>query len=630
MFPVQNSLAHDLKLLFSRYLLLVGLCFFISIFLTPLIWLEGSFFNHTILELACVFIAFFGFGIMWLTYDRHPTANHFIGYGLLAAALCDIIHTYTFPNAHIYLEQRGNFDLTFWYWLLGKYLLTLSLLLGTVNKQLKITRWRGVITSTILSSLLIYIVYLTRNMAPPLLTEQGSTIQRILLFFILVVLLLVLLFRLRSKLNDQDIPMYRYSYFAALLALSGELCLTYSDIRSLYAATGLIQKFFSYYYLCKGIIYSGIIQPFNHLEEKQDSYSQILEHIPLGIIKFNKNLVITFANKIALELLGCEPNDILGLNHIQAADLFSHDVQLNYRGKNYKPLESFWPSGNCTVEIINLQGSLIKVSLIPYKFNEGYISVINDVRVEQEIDSLQEKQQLQQNKRLILLGQMAAGIVHEIRNPLTAVKGFSQIISHLSKDEKIKECSRLIDQETDSLNRVLTDFLRFSRPRNPIMKETELNQLVSSLEMLIESNAFLKKVNIFFDYTKEDTRVLVDSEQIKQVVLNLVQNSIDATGDVPNAWITITTGSNKNINEVYISVSDNGVGMTAEDIMKVGSPFYTTKDKGTGLGLNMCFQIINEHGGNINIESKPNKGTTVTIYLPRPVRTCQKAVNISA
>lgn len=240
----------------------------------------------------------------------------------------------------------------------------------------------------------------------------------------------------------------------------------------------------------------------------------------------------------------------------------------------------------------------------------GSIIVASDLTLFKE-----EQRRLHQQEKLASLGQMAAGIVHEIKNPLTSIKGFSQLCTAKARDDQLKEYVRMIEHAADQANRIVSDFLSFARPAPSYLKECSLNEIIKSMRCILEGLT-AKKVAIKYILSREDYKIRADVNQLKQVVLNIVKNAIEAMEQTPHPELTIETGLNKTRKQVFLRITDNGVGMSKEDQLKVGTPFYTTKDNGTGLGLSICYQIIKAHNGNIDIKSRPDKGTSVTIPFP--------------
>ena len=241
----------------------------------------------------------------------------------------------------------------------------------------------------------------------------------------------------------------------------------------------------------------------------------------------------------------------------------------------------------------------------------GYISVTPDIT-----DVKNEHERIQQQEKLALIGQMAAGLVHEIKNPLASIKGFTQLVKHKSRNEKILEYSAVIENAAEDINRIVSDFLMFSKPLPVKLQNVSVNMMVSSLELIIAGNAFKNSVVTSFSYCRNEKCVTVDERQIKQVVLNIAENALHALNGVERPVLHISTSYDESNDKMQISIRDNGIGMSAEQLGKVGTPFYTTKEKGTGLGMSICNYIINEHGGEIAVESKLYGGTTFIIKLP--------------
>lgn len=241
----------------------------------------------------------------------------------------------------------------------------------------------------------------------------------------------------------------------------------------------------------------------------------------------------------------------------------------------------------------------------------GYIYISLDVTLMKK-----EQERLKQQEKLIILGQMASGIVHEIRNPLTAILGFSQIIMLKSQDKNITDYAQFIEKEVKDVNKVVSDFLAFARPRPPLFHQVKIKSIIESLLLMVESYSFAKGIKLKLTFHDEDNLVKVDMNQLKQVLLNIFKNAIEAVEGVKKPIINVATYYETLTDEMCIAITDNGSGITAEQKVKIGTPFYTTKDKGTGLGLSICYQIIKEHRGRIEIESQPNKGATFKIFLP--------------
>lgn len=241
----------------------------------------------------------------------------------------------------------------------------------------------------------------------------------------------------------------------------------------------------------------------------------------------------------------------------------------------------------------------------------GVIGVCSDITALKE-----EQRKLQIQEKLALIGQMGASIVHETKNLLATIKGCCQIIYLKTDDLSIKKYLWKIDSATNEVNKVVTDFLALSRPRNTILEEISLNNLVHSIRYMLENSSLVKGIKVHIHLAKDERLVLCDEGQIKQVILNMAKNAMEAMTESKQPTLTVTTIFDSAADEMLIRISDNGKGIPEENKSKIGTPFFSTKENGTGLGLNVCYQILEEHEGRIEMESAPGKGTTFSVFLP--------------
>lgn len=237
-------------------------------------------------------------------------------------------------------------------------------------------------------------------------------------------------------------------------------------------------------------------------------------------------------------------------------------------------------------------------------------------------DELQKTfQQLLQAEKLSSLGELSAGIVHEVRNPLGAIKGAVEIIEdELAEDSPRREFAVLAKKEVERLDRLVGEFLRFARPATLSVKSTDLNEVVESVAGLVANQAARQSVVIEKNLQKSLPDVLADGEQIKQVLLNLAINSLQAMSDKNDGRLVLRTFADEEF--CVIEVEDNGSGIVEKNLPKIFDPFFTTKEKGVGLGLSVAHKIITQHGGRLLARNDKEK-TYFSIYLPAasvPVR----------
>lgn len=224
-------------------------------------------------------------------------------------------------------------------------------------------------------------------------------------------------------------------------------------------------------------------------------------------------------------------------------------------------------------------------------------------------------EQMQRADRLAAIGEVAAGIAHEIRNPLTAIKGFIQLFEEeLPEDDPKLVYTLIINREVDRMNKIISELLYYARPSEPQQVLVNINDVLESALFLVNFKTIKPKIKVTKNYNQSLPLISVDEEQIKQVFLNLIINStqaIDTAGE-----IKLETDITADEKYVVAVVSDTGKGIAQSNLKKLFDPFFTTREKGTGLGLAVVHKIIELHEGQIEVESQVGQGTTFRLYLP--------------
>ncbi|TLS38964.1 PAS domain-containing protein [Pseudalkalibacillus caeni] len=221
------------------------------------------------------------------------------------------------------------------------------------------------------------------------------------------------------------------------------------------------------------------------------------------------------------------------------------------------------------------------------------------------------EEHLLNSEKLSLVGQLAAGVAHEVRNPLTSIRGFLQLLqSGVESNPKYYE---IMLKELDRIEFIVGEFLSLAKPQTPTIKEEDLINLIKQVMALLSTQSSLHNVQFVEKFELESITVSCDANQIKQVLINVLKNAIDAMPG--GGTITITAGQQAD-GKVLLRFADQGCGIKKERLKKIGQPFYSTKEKGTGLGLMICQKIIEGHHGDLRIDSTYGKGTVVTVILP--------------
>jgi signal transduction histidine kinase len=223
------------------------------------------------------------------------------------------------------------------------------------------------------------------------------------------------------------------------------------------------------------------------------------------------------------------------------------------------------------------------------------------------------EEQLRRAEKLSTLGEMAAVLAHEIRNPLGSIRGTAEILKDDYRPGDPKhEFIEIQIRETERLNRVVEDFLRMARPQPSEMTSCSLVEELETVVTLVSRDALKRGVSILFDPFTGESGIHANGEKLRQAFLNIVINALQATPSGGNVTIAI----NRIESGLEISFIDSGSGIDADSLSKIFDPFFTTKPDGTGLGLAITKKIIESHGGVLTVESEAGKGTIVSVRLP--------------
>lgn len=225
--------------------------------------------------------------------------------------------------------------------------------------------------------------------------------------------------------------------------------------------------------------------------------------------------------------------------------------------------------------------------------------------------------------RLALLGQLAAGAAHEIRNPLTAIRSTIQYLGKGMHDPDKLEMVNELMEEVDRINKIVQGLLSFSKPSELEMTRVDMEQLLRQTLVLLNNAIAREQIDIIFDIHVENTVVTADVSQLKQVFLNVILNAVEAMENSEDKRLTLGIEAGRSLDYqsryLLISITDTGKGIEPGDVENIYNPFYTTKKDGTGLGLPISYGIINRHGGEMDINSQSGKGATVVIKLPQTI-----------
>ncbi|MDI3256726.1 MAG: ATP-binding protein [Kyrpidia sp.] len=327
-----------------------------------------------------------------------------------------------------------------------------------------------------------------------------------------------------------------------------------------------------------------------------------------GLILVNSDLHIRAVNRTAVGMLGLEPEQAIGRAIHEA---------IPELGVVLRPVAHKLTTENLRNMLFDVEiDGQIKHCLLDTRVVDGY-GGSDDRKILLFLTDIGERfdSQIQRQEKLATVGKIAAGIAHEIRNPLTSIRGFLQIMRQnfiRLRMEKEFQYTEVMLAEIDRVNELVGELLLLSKPRDMKLEPVEVEELITGLAPLISSETILHDIE-FHLCIKPVPKVLADSEMLKQVVVNLVKNAVEAMEH--GGTLTICTRVVQDEDLVQIDVQDTGPGIPNYVMDRIFDAFFTTKENGTGLGLPICQRIISDLGGTIRVSSK-GYGTTFTVLLP--------------
>lgn len=339
--------------------------------------------------------------------------------------------------------------------------------------------------------------------------------------------------------------------------------------------------------------------------------SEMIANLPEGILLTDNEFRVHYINQIASVMLGIDSNSVIGRN---VKDVLPADIHLLGTSVNKDEMRV-----EKETEIKLQNGSVIPASVVATDVIAEDGTFVGLMYILKNLTQLKQLQlEIQRKEKLAVIGNLAAGVAHEVRNPLSSIKGYATYFRGLfPEDSENREAANVLVAETERLNRVITELLEISRPSDIKPKETDIRSIFNTTLRLVQADSTADQ-NVEISLTVEDTLsgIYVDPDRFVQVLMNIFLNSIQA---MPNGGILHTHVSLVG-NQIVIKITDTGLGMIEETVQQIFNPYYTTKKTGTGLGLAIVQKIVEAHDGRISVVSERGKGTSVTITLPNTKR----------
>jgi PAS domain S-box-containing protein len=359
------------------------------------------------------------------------------------------------------------------------------------------------------------------------------------------------------------------------------------------------------------------------LKETKEFFENVIQSSASAIAAADGTGKILFLNKAAEDLFGYAMEEVLARMSVEqiyppgkAREIMKmlRDEKIGGKGKLH----------STKITIVNASGEEIPVEFtgaIIYEDDKevATMGIYNDLRERLVVEKkLKEAQaQIAQAEKMASLGQLAAGVAHEINNPLTGILLYANLVlERLKEDDPYREDLEYILEDTNRCKEIVKNLLAYSRQTNPTKEIFQLNSLVDQSLNLIRDQRLFMNIEVIKDMSDDMMLIHADMNQLNQVIINLVINAIDAMEK--KGTITFRTYRDKPDKMVYLEISDTGSGIPEEHLSKVFDPFFSTKElgKGTGLGLSTAYGIVKENGGDISVKETSNAGTTFLLELP--------------
>lgn len=365
-------------------------------------------------------------------------------------------------------------------------------------------------------------------------------------------------------------------------------------------------------YVCRDV--TEQIQIEKNLRDSELKFRRVFEVSIDGLILWNNQMKIVDINPAGIEMLNLTKEKLIGKSLLY---ILSNNQGVEEKIQEH--IEQVYQYGNHSSDLTFQTGDGFKRHF-EYWTKCEIMEDLNLTILKDVTEKVDMEEQLRKSETLNVIGELAAGIAHEIRNPMTALKGFIQLLEGSIKKEH-DMYYQVITTELQRIDSIINEFLLLAKPQAIRYQKININQIMRETIELLNAQAVLHNVQFVTLYDDLLPLIYCEPNQLKKVFVNLIKNAIEV---MPNGGIVSVTVGKTEYDQVSISIKDEGMGISKEKIKRLGEPFYTTKERGTGLGLMVSYKIIEEHKGVIRIESEEGKGTTFNILLPFSMNSKEK------
>lgn len=570
---------------------------------------------HIILEFfsISISIAIFTYGWKAFTFSKSQKLIY-LSFVFLTIGILDLFHTLSFEGMPFFIAE-GSISKSIWFWLVSRLIGTTTImiiLLKTEKRMENDPRTTLVLVSGLFIFFVSLFIFQYEEHLPTVVIEGiGTTpIKKGIEYFVCFLYIIGMIINIKHyKKTQKHAALYIFLSFYFLL-ISEFVFTMYSSIYDFDNILGHFFKVVGFTFIIRGFYFSTISED-KLAEEKIKIAQQELDEIireQQGVIyklrKHNDDFIHVLCDGELLHHMGINPSHIKNKT-LKEMDIVPEEANILLRHYHHA-----WDSGQKVTFEMDSNGFSLFITLKPIIIGGVINHIIGSATDISKLKHMEEM--IRSSEKLGVLGELAAGIAHEVRNPLTTLKGFLQLIRNDS-DTQNQIYIKLMLEEVDRIEQITNEFMAVAKPQALLFKPENISEIINQVVSLLQPQALLHGVEILLEETDSPKTIFCEKNHLKQVFINLMKNAFEA---MPNGGTLSIHIKEHNQNSIKIEFSDTGIGIPEDALKKLGEPFFTMKENGNGLGLMMCKKIIEQHQGEIDVISVMNNGTTFKIILP--------------
>ncbi|MDP4179771.1 MAG: MASE3 domain-containing protein [Bacillota bacterium] len=611
-----------------KYLLILIISSIISYALSHSIWKKDVVFIHSILELMCIFVSMTAFAVVWYTYESNPQENIIIGFGFLMIGVINAHHTYYFIQN---FNSVNAIDLSLKYSVLGRLAESVILLISSGKAlHIKLNKWLALLATAASTIVISFGMSLSTELFPKLYSGNGATIARIICEYTMVIISILTLIILYKNFDRKSIITNKFVFLAILVAIPTELCFTlFKNLTSFQYVLAHTFKVIYYFLLFKGIFISAVTYPYRKMEnaynQSEEKFRGAFEHAATGMAIVGLDGGIFKVNRALCEITGyCEEEllnksfkDITKEEDCEAHSKFSRQL---LEGKIQRcHMESRYIHKDGYQIWILLSGSLVR---------DNHGTPLYFIAQIQNITEIKNAHEALENDKLKT--DFFANISHELRTPVNIIMSSAQLIAlylkdRLVEDDKLKKQLKTLKQNSYRLIRLINNLIDSTKIDAGFyslqLQKCDIVNVIENITSSVAEYIKSKGLEVEFNTNAAEKNIICDPEKIERIMMNLLSNAVKFS--CAKGKIAVNIYVNKDF--VVISVKDNGIGIEKDKLEMIFEKFgqidksLTRNHGGSGIGLSLTKELVNLHGGNIEVLSEFGYGSEFLITLPSGV-----------